>query len=409
MNDKAYNRCMRTARLACASVRRELGALNNVSPDAIEVLVRGKETLASYIEKIMKDGQNVSTVYRPRIQSLLHINSEVDLKGTIRASDFFVKSILMTRGARLRQKRFIDLTAAEMYLKQAYFYDKKNPYVQVVNSALEYAKNVVASVHGRAFLDSFDFNGEPCVLANEISVLKEQAFDSLYALGNIDHSIITAEQKYNKDYASRNDYFVQDTGSAASHKIPSVRDRVFTLDSLIIADLYRGAFAHIAAKNKVRRFVNLRARNRDIEICPPKNLTVKRQFATIDAMTMHRYIYDHYADEKDDNIVGRDAQVYYFRREVMMYRSMWGESASVSYKNGKLYFNNGTVIDVPQGVSPHEGLHRVNAAYGALFGFTADDATEDWLFNSVRQAYTTEGTAEYRLAMIDAKMKGKLK
>lgn len=413
MNDKVYNRCLRIARLACDNTRRELSTVSRIPADSIQVLVRGKETLASYVEKIMKNGTNAVVIYRSRIQPILHIECEDPrLQNASKAGEMFVKSVLKSREARLCQKRIIDLTAAEIYFQQAALYDKHNPYVQTASSAMEYAKNVVSGKYSKEFLKSFDFGETPKIKGNILTVLQDQAFDTKYAFGTMNNSVAVANQLYEKEYVSRRDYFISSKGVAVSTRtgqIPSVKDRVFTLESLIIADLYKGAFAHIAAKNKIRRFTNLRAKNRDIEICPPRNLTVKRQFSTVDAMTMHRFIYNYYTDNKPDNVVGADVGIYYFKCEIDMYKCMWGETASVSYKGGRLYFTDGTVVDVPAGVAPHEGLHRVNAAYGALFGFTPDDMGGDWLYNSVRQAYTSEGIAEYRLAMIDAKLKGRLK
>ena len=47
--------------------------------------------------------------------------------------------------------------------------------------------------------------------------------------------------------------------------------------------------------------------------------------------------------------------------------------------------------------------------YASLFGFTADDMQGNWLYDSIRRAYTDEGVANYRLALINAREKGKVR
>lgn len=410
MNDGVYNRCIKMASLACENVKRDLASVNHIqNANSIRIKVRSKETLADYIEKMMKSSQNAMAIYRSRIQSLLVIESDDKrLKNISDAGEYFIKSIMRSRDARVCQKYLIDLLAAELYCKDAFSYDKRCPYKQVSESAMEMAKNVVSRKYPLNFMDNFDFSGEPHIKEDILENLRKQAFNRRYAFGTFEASVDIAAKKYEKEYLARRDFFTENRKDKPKKVFQSLKDRAFTPESLIIADLYRGAFAHLPAQNKVRRFVNLKARNRDIEICPPKNLSMKRQFATIDAMTMHRYIYDFYTDNKPSDIQGKDIDIYYFRQELAMYRHMWGETANVTYRNGRIVFGDGSSVELPSDVSPYEGLHRVNAAYGALFGFTPDDMKGDWLYDSVRQAYTSEGMAEYRLAMIEAKLKGKL-
>ena len=101
---------------------------------------------------------------------------------------------------------------------------------------------------------------------------------------------------------------------------------------------------------------------------------------------------------------------YYYQQEMKMYQHMWGTEELVYIKGGRMYFPNGTSIVVPHNTEPWSLLHKVNATYGSLFGYTSDDAEggSNWLYDSIRCAYTDEGLAEYRLAMIDARLKGKI-
>lgn len=409
MDDNVYNRCLRIATMACDNMKEELARINGMqNPNSIQVKVRDKDQLVEFVQGIMKLGSKGMSVYKSRVQLSLIISSEdMRFKNTQKAGELFVTSVIRSREARVCQKHLIDLQAAEIYLKEAARYDKTHPYKLISESAFEQAKHVVVRKYSSDFMNNFDLN-TPCIKDSLVTVLRKQAFDKRYAFGTQDSNNNMARKKYETDYLSRNDFFLRSGQRGGMSEVKSFRDRPFTLASLIIADLYKGAFARLPAKRKIRRFVNLRSRNRDIEICPMRNLSAKRQFATIDAMTMHRYIYDFYADKRPAAATEHDLQIYYFRRELEMYKYMWGESTKVTYERGKLKFGDGTSVDLPPDILPHEGLHRVNAAYGALFGYGSDDITDNWLYNAVRQAYTAEGLAEYRLAMIEARLKGKL-
>lgn len=411
MDDNTYNRCLRIATMACDNMKKELAHINGMKNfNSISVKVRDKDQLVEYVHNIMKLGNKGMAVYKSRIQLSLIISSDdMRFKNTQSAGELFVTSVIRSREARVCQKHLIDLQAAEIYLQEAARYDKSHPYKLQSESALEQAKHVVIRKYSISFMDNFDLSGSVQVKSELLNTLRKQAFDTRYAFGTQESNDRMMKKKYEMDYLSRNDFFLKRGQPQDSMgEVKSFRDRPFTIASLIITDLYKGAFARLPAKRKIRRFVNLRSRNRDIEVCPMRNLSAKRQFATIDAMTMHRYIYDFYADRRPASATEHDLQIYYFKRELDMYKCMWGEGTKVTYERGKLKFGDGTMVDLPPDTLPHEGLHRVNTAYAALFGYGADDATENWLYNAVRQAYTAEGLAEYRLAMIEARLKGKL-
>lgn len=423
MNDAVYNRCLRIAQLGVNNVKRDLCAMNKYArPDAIKIKLRSKDEVLANIDKIMRNSHNALLIYKSKMQSLIIVETDLtNLNGRGQVGEMFVRSIVKSRDARVCQKQLVDVMAAEKYLQSAYYYDVRNPVKRLSDKAIEYAKNILFRTYSANFFNNFEFSGTPRVTERARMNLEAVAFDEKYSFGSIDACKKMADKKYESDYASRNDFFVvkpvsfdsADYESDDAHRrtLAPQLDRQFTVGSLMISDLYKGTFAKLSKHKGVRKFVNLRAKNKDIEDCPYKNLVIKRQFATIDAMTMHRYIYDSYSANKPMNLTNSDQQVYYFKQELGMYRDIWdNQQLRVIFKNSQLHFDDGTVVTVDRNITPHECLHRVNAAYGALFGFGASDhKSTDWLFNSLRQSYTTEGVAEYRLAMIDARLRGKLR
>jgi hypothetical protein len=117
---------------------------------------------------------------------------------------------------------------------------------------------------------------------------------------------------------------------------------------------------------------------------------------------------DSYADRIKQG-QGIDTNRQFFNFEANMYRKLWNIDKPIVYRNGKLIFPDGAIAAVENGKLPFETLHKINAIYAALFGFGPDDISNptDWLYNSIRAAYTDEGNAMYRMAMIEARLKGR--
>lgn len=422
ISDAEYNRCSRVAAKACANVKIELAKRNAMqNPDSIRIKTRNKDVLMQYVSELMSLPQrNNIAVYASRIQNmLLFITSDARLKDTSVAGMVFVDSVFRSKDARTCQKYLVDLMAAERYFQEAYDYDKQHPYKLLADSALEQSRQIVARKYSKAFLNYFDFSSRPRLHSSDESVnrkfesFKQQAFDSRYSLSSEEGNKDIVNKKYQIEYVSRNDFFI-------TKKDPEniVRDRQIPLQSLAITELYNATFAVIPGTGTMRKFVDLRYANRDIELCPMHNLAMKKQRADIESKTMHRFIYDNYTDEIPKNFNTADIERYYFQRELDMYRLMWGENVIVKYENSALIFPDGRRVEFDSSIPPGECLHQVNAAYGALFGYTKEDmpkkskddkkAKSSWLENSIRQAYTAEGTAIYRLAMIEARRDGRL-
>ena len=176
-----------------------------------------------------------------------------------------------------------------------------------------------------------------------------------------------------------------------------------TSETDIIAQLYQTSFANIPLQKRRRRFVNLKSKNRDVEICPENALGVKRQFSQIEATTKHTYIMNYFNDNMQ---LGSDRSSYYFEQEAWMYKYMWQTDGIIYAQSGNIYLPDGTAIAIPDSMTDYEFFHRINTVYAALFGFTPEDAVggANWLIDSIRSAYTDEGNALYRLTVIDKRL-----
>jgi hypothetical protein len=152
-----------------------------------------------------------------------------------------------------------------------------------------------------------------------------------------------------------------------------------------------------------RRFVNLQSKNRDVELCPERNLSIKRQFSQIEATTKHTYIMNYFNDHIGS---AEDRRLYYFDQEAWMYKYIWQIEGNIYSQAGNIYLPDGKALSIPDSMTDYEFFHRVNTVYAALFGFTDSDVVggNNWLIDSIRKAYTDEGNALYRLSIIDKRL-----
>ncbi|MBO5435636.1 hypothetical protein J6A31_07570 [bacterium] len=417
------------AKLACDNVRDELCKINNIQNNSkVQIRVRNKNDLVKLVEKIVTNPVNAVALFSKDVGQMLILKSEVMLQHSLSTGVVFVNSVLMSRDARICQKQLVDLMVVEMYFKEAYNYDKRHKCEIIADTAIETAKTVIKRLYSPRFLNNFIFDGyTPRIDDGVRSMLERQAFDVRYSFVKSDSSISIARKRYELELGNRRDFFlmssaerrIQNDKSDAravgilnrSHKTKALKEAPYSPDDNVITELYQGAFAKLTLRNRIRKFVNLKARNRDILICPTKNLSVKRQYATVDALTKHKYIYNYFDDVAPKNVKNsQDKSDYYLEQEIKMYQYMWSTKEPIYCQDNKLYFPDGTELDIPPQTPVHHFLHKVNTTYGSLFGFTPDDMRggRNWLYDSVRRAYTDEGVAEYRLAMISAKLKGKI-
>lgn len=425
MNEKTYNMYLRMMKLACNNIQYEICRINGLSNiKLVQVRIRNKEQLINYVGLILQNSTDAVALYSNKIDPLLIVSTEVMISHTLTPSVVFINSIIKSKEARVCQKQLMDYTMAEMYLNEAYLYDIKHPYNQVVDSALEKAKDIITKIYSLTFLSNFVFDcGKPKLEENTKANLVSQAFDKRYAFTDEATNEKLIRKKYAAEFGSRTDFFLMDAaerkkalkmdsvknaGKLTPSTMSVLEEHNVSSDTLMITELYKSTFANLPLQNRRRKFVNLKVRNRDIMLCPRRNLVSKKQYANIESMTKHHYIYDFYDDQIPVDIV--DTNDYYFSQEVHMYQYMWNTTGLVHNNNGKLYFPDGTNLPITKGMQAYEFLHKINTVYAALFGFSPDDMRggKNWLYDSIRRAYTDEGTADYRLAMIDARISGKI-
>ena len=427
MTEKLYKMYARIVSLACRNAKAFVCKAEGIdfNTEAVRVGVHNMDDVVNIVERIMKDPTNADVLYTDRVAAELVIVAPFEFTQKSIASKVCIDSIIRSRNARLCQKQLVDAMMIEMYMKEAYEYDKSHPHKAHTDSAVMAAKDVVMKLFSQSTLVNFVFDeGAPHLEPFIKSELEKQAFDPRYAVTTRERNAESVKRKYASEFSQRREFFMQTQSAQANflkieaereelkrRTISSMQNPKMPVDVILMTELYKGAFANLPMQNRRRKFVNLKLRNRDIIMSPPRYLAEKRQYAALEAMTKYSYIMGYY--QKREPRVSRserDKDIYYFNQEADMYRYIWGQNSNVTYTNGALQFDDGTRIDILAGDKPFETLHKVNTMYASLFGFTPDDMKggKDWLYDSVRRAYTDEGVASYRLALIDAKEKGKV-
>lgn len=427
MTEKLYNMYARIVKLACKNVKYFVCRAEMVAPDTndVKVSVKNLDYVVGIVESIMRDPTQAESIYGDRISSEITIVAPFEYTQKTIAAKVFIDSLVRSRNARLCQKQLVDATLVEMYMKEAYEYDKAHPHRAQTDSAVVAAKEVIMKIFSLGSFTNFVFDeGAPHLDIDVKTNLMQQAFDKRYAITTAEKNEELAKRKYALEFAQRKEFFMQ-TKAAENNRlkleqenaeirrrtIASMQTQRMPVDVILMTELYKGAFANLPMQNRRRKFVNLKMRNKDIILAPLKFLEDKKQYAGLEMMTKYSYIMSYYKrSEPKITKSDRDVDIYYFNCEAEMYRYIWGYNSNVRYLNGALQFDDGTRIEILDGDKPFETLHKVNTMYAALFGFTPDDMKggKDWLYDSVRRAYTDEGVASYRLALIDAKQKGKV-
>lgn len=429
MQSNIYNIYLITAKQAGNNIRRAV-CVENGFPDisAVSVKFHGKDQLVELVDNIMRYSKADAVMrYEGSANKLLDVKSRDAILHKIAIGTTFVESILHSKDARNCQKQLIDYMMAEIYLKEAFQYDKEH-HLSGKDSATERAKMILMNLYSLNFISNFIFDGNiPVLSSNMKEQLMDRAFDPMYACTTLEKITALADKKYIRDFTSRKDFFSADTATVQQEMHRRVMEsRIDRVDPPVIKqrrhrvmnrhprpsfgkDLYQNLFVKLPTQKRRRKFLNLQQRHADILECGRSALAYKKQYATIDYGTKHNYINSYYADDyRDDQ--GMDKSKYYFVRENQMYGYIWNTGSPVTYKNHMLYFPDGAVAEVAQDTEPYEVLHLINAVYAALFGFSAEDITDvkDWMFNSVRSAYTDEGNAYFRMQMIAAREQGRM-
>ena len=424
MDGKAYNVYLKMVKFGCENVRAEICRINFFNGDEVTVKVRGTESLVALAEKIAKHPQTAVAVYSDEVDKRLVVRSTEPTVKMKSASGIFIESVISSQKARDASLKLVDLHASLKFLHDGYVYDVKFPPAAGVDGALEKAKAYISGTHSLSFLSMFDFlpTGPAIneVVAKELELTACNERFSHTTMADIER---VAVNKYTELFASRTSLFSQtDNNVKNAVKLETVKKKMNTVKmhskvtpitskTISLDVLFSGTLSEIPLNGKKRILTNLKSRQNAVLIMPEYILPSKRQRAKIEYMSNHKYIMDYYADtiKKAGNTMS--VAQHLFREENRMYKFMWGSVQSVHFERGRLIFPDGSNIIVPKGQAPHEFFHKVNAVYAALFGYTSADARsgDDWVYNSIRKAYTEEGMADYVLALIDARMSGKLK
>lgn len=413
MNEKSYNIYLREVKLACLNVRDAICQENGITDkDQVHIKIRDRNGLVALAAAITHYPESADETYGSRVRNRLVILSGGELQHSVDTTFIFIHSILKSYASRICQKRVTDFLMAEKYLNAAWDYDLQHS-VPAEKSNLEYAKSVIAERYSLTFLGGFIFDDKPHVAPNMLAELKSQAFDEKYAFVTEEQNTRFMERKYARDFGCRNDVFI--ISGPTSFNVETVKDSkqksmidVFIQKSKrsetdIIAQLYQSSFVDMPFSKRRRRFVNLKSRNRDMEICPERNLFIKRQFSQIEATTKHVYIMNYFNSNIGNTA---DRREYYFEQEAWMYRYIWQIDGTIYTQADNICLPDGKMVAIPDAMTDYEFLHKINTVYAALFGFTPEDQLggKNWLIDSIRRAYTDEGNALYRLAMIDQRV-----
>ena len=414
MNDKSYNLYSKVIKLACRNVKSAFCQENGITDTKdVHVKIRDRDGLVAIVAAMFKNPESARTVFSQRVAKRVSISSEFPNTHAIDVADVFIGSVLESRVARISQKRLIMYLMAERYLVTAYDYDRSHP-SEDKDKYINYAKDVLTEKYSLNFIGGFTFTERPRIEPSVLTGLKASAFNPMYALSSEDMTNKLAERCYVKEFESRGEMFV--TGTPIAFDMSPAKDAsdksmidVFVKkhklsENEIITQLYESSFANMPLHKRRRRFVNLKSKNRDVEICPIGALKIKRQFAQIEATTKHSYITNYFHQNRP---VSADAETYFFDQEAWMYHYMWQTEGIIYHQAGHIYLPDDTVIEIPESMKPWEFFHRINTVYAALFGFTPEDArgSSNWLIDSIRHAYTDEGNALYCLMLIDNRIK----
>lgn len=414
MNEKSYNLYLKMIKLACRNIVTAICQENGITEEnQVQVKLRDRDGLVEIVAAIMRTPDSAETIYASRVDRRLVISSTVTLLHSVNTTSVFIQSILKSRSARICQKQITNYLMAERYLDSAWDYDKQFPSEDGSMPNLEFAKNIIIGKYSLNFIGGFLLTERPRIEPTILQGLRSQAFDKRYALTTEEQNNDLVNRRYTSEFGNRNDVFL--TASPVAFHVDTSKDseqrsmidvfirKTKVSETDIIAQLYQSSFADMPLQKRRRRFVNLKSKNVDVEICPERNLSVKRQFSQIEATTKHTYIMNYFNDNMGQQV---DRRAYYFEQEAWMYKYIWQIDGAVYSQAGSIYLPDGKSVKIPDTMTDYEFFHRINTVYAALFGFTPDDVVggNNWLIDSIRSAYTDEGNALYRLTIIDKRL-----
>lgn len=432
-DEKTYDFYLTVAKLAGNNIRRAISNANGMSDISfIIVKINGRKYVADLTGNIMAyTGRNAVSTYKTKANSVIKTETNgVVLSHFVDNGKAFVESVVHSREARNCQRILINYLMAERYFNEAYNFDVTHNDNKM--SAVKKAKIILENKYSLSFLSGFFFDEAcPKLDAQLKENLYKRAFDLRYSYATLDSTLKLAQNKYLQDFSSRNDDFLMSVDEIRRRfKAENISSRVTgqtdtTVNKSMLKavnrsakpansiDLYKSAFVKLPTRKRKRAFRNLKWVNKDIFLCRPGTLDSKNGYAEIEEDNKHSFIINYYKRlfEKQESSDSNEKRFLY-NCECKMYRHIWHTQERISYTQGFLYFPDGAVakVNFDNNETAYDVLHRINCIYAALFGFTPDDKTSptDWMYDSIRSAYTDEGIAMYRKAMIKARRQGRI-
>ena len=420
------------AKLAVTNLKKEMARVNRISdPTRIEVRIKDSDGLCKIAASAMASPATAHDYDKAAAKRILVSSGVFGLK-TSAAGHVFVESILSTLRCRTAHRRLALLKSGERWFNMARDIDRGSDVRETIAARANLGENIGSTVKpyalnaakdharlafGTGFLKSFDFDDGPVRINHKVKQqLEQQAYNPDFSVYTREMTDALALNTYQKSFAPRVGVFsvkIKDTEPAPAEKKPVIKPAPLPtpkkqLRSMDFPAIYGREFADLPTKGAKRHFINLKACVNDVFICRKESLYSKRQFAEIEFASKHNYIMDYYDDNMPEeyNAPGRK-QDYYMLCENEMYKRIWHRKDGIKFKNdGRIYFPDGFVMRISKDEDPHVFMHRVNAAYAAMFGCLDSDVQggEAWMLDTVRRAYTDEGLAEYRLVVINARL-----
>lgn len=424
-----YNYCLIVSKLAGNNIRRELCRENGFSDiKIVSVRFRSRNVVANLVSDIMAyNKMDVVSHFKEAALASISVSCSQKINHPIDYGSVFVESVLKSKDARNCQRQLVDYLVAELYFRQAYEYDV-NHGMNGKYTAVDKAQAKIRELHSLNFLSGFIFEKgkQPVMDLTLKDQLAHRAFNPLYSCTTSEMTNELVRNKYKNNFSSFESEFTGDSDKVdryfnvrdAQRKINgSINAAVDTVCNKILSrspyhisdmDFFKSFFVKMPTVKRKRRFLNLKNRNSDIITCSFKVLDKKQQYNDIEYKTKHSFIFDCHKDRlpKVSNI---EESRHYFNYEAAMYRKIMRLESSITYRQGRLHFPDGSVAVVPLNVQPYEVLHKINTMYAAFFGFSGEDLANptDWLYNTIRSAYTDEGVALYRQYIIDIRRKSR--
>ena len=417
MQKSTYNIFLTMAQIAAKNVQKTLEEQYDRDIYGIEVTLRDDDDAVALVASIVKHQSIAVKAYTKSAARALDISAERSFDMYLSPGAVFVNSVLRSNRMRVYQKRLLELYSARIYLDMARKYENEHPR----SESVEFAKTVLVDMYSFEFLSHFRITADKISIDSSfLDTMVNSACDPDYT--NVTNRMLLkkAGSYYKKIFMARNDVFLQPfsekSAPAPMPKMSEEKSEAFFEKPLLArtakatkekiasvsTSVYRGILAF--AKKKKPVAFDLDMKHVDINRCPESRLIEKKQFAEIEAMTKHTFIFACFDDAMPQGLDNAGVIRYYYGCECRMYCIICGlkENSMIRKKGNVLYFPDGKQMVIEPGMKAYEFLHKVNIMNAAVFGIDPMSLrSSEWMNGILRQAYVDEGNAEYRLHMIE--------